>query len=168
MPRLYFRLFLIVLLVGCLHSSIASENPIFETLKMSNRDHWYSHFKTTVINTPQEYRDFLKSASIDPDQPHSFHNTVASLSAWVDTHTMVLIRHTESSGSTKVSFQVSQASPDTLLCKISRIPPGPCDIGTCDMAYYCFGIMGQRSLIKKVEVFVNDVLSDTILLPPAP
>ena len=65
---------------------------------------------------------------------------------------LVLLRHTEGSGSVKVEFGTPILKDQTLLCEIQgkAIPRGYG--GTADMAYYCFAVAVSKAHVSKVEL----------------
>ena len=65
---------------------------------------------------------------------------------------LVLLRHTEGSGSVRVAFETPVLSDRNLLCKIEGRPIPPGYGGTADMAYYCFAVAVSKAQVSKVEL----------------
>ncbi len=64
---------------------------------------------------------------------------------------LVLLRHTEGSGSVQVTFETPILQDTRLLCEIrGSIPHG--FLGTADMAYYCFAVAVFKSAVSQVEL----------------
>jgi hypothetical protein len=65
---------------------------------------------------------------------------------------LVLLRHSEGSGSVKVTFETPVLTDRNLHCEIRGhlFPPGYG--GTADMAYYCFAVAVSKAQVSQVEL----------------
>ena len=78
----------------------------------------------------------------------------ALLNAKVDfsKEALVLLRHTEGSGSVKVTFETPILKDRNLICEIQGKPIPPGYGGTGDMAYYCFAVAVSKAHVSQVEL----------------
>jgi hypothetical protein len=65
---------------------------------------------------------------------------------------LVLLRHTESSGSNRVTFEKPTLRNRVLTCRITR---KVAKLGSCDMAYYCFALALSKSAADTVELHIQ-------------
>lgn len=100
----------------------------------------------------------LDSFLADPAMQGGWNNrqafTDALMNAKVDfsKEALVLLRHTEGSGSVKVAFGMPVLKDRTLLCEIQGRPIPPGYGGTGDMAYYCFAVAVSKAHVSQVEL----------------
>lgn len=117
------------------------------------REHGYSNFETTVISTKEAYIEFLKegsqAAGLDWNERTMFVRALSGARLDFGRQSLVLIRHTEGSVSVRVEFEVGGIRRGRLQCKLTRTEP---EVGTDDLAAYCFAIVVDRDDVRTVEV----------------
>ena len=65
----------------------------------------------------------------------------------------MLLRHSEGSGSTQVKFHKPLLNQRVVNIKITRVEP---EVGTSDMAYYCFAVVVSKAKVDKINVLIQD------------
>jgi hypothetical protein len=91
--------------------------------------------KQSGWNNRQEFEDALRNAKVDFTK-----------------EALVLLRHSEGSGSVQVTFETPKLEARKLLCEIRGRPIPPGYGGTADMAYYCFAVAVSKSTVSQVEL----------------
>ncbi|MBA3514125.1 MAG: hypothetical protein H0T77_07115 [Pyrinomonadaceae bacterium] len=86
-------------------------------------------------NNRKEFEDALRNANLDFTK-----------------EALVLLRHTEGSGSVQVTFETPILQDRILLCEIRGKPIPPGYLGTADMADYCLAVAVSKSHISQVEL----------------
>ncbi len=94
-----------------------------------------SFLKKTSRHLGQEFEDALRNAKLDFTE-----------------EALVLLRHTEGSGSVQVVFETPILQDRKLLCQIRGKPIPPGYGGTADMADYCFAVAVSKSHVSQVEL----------------
>ena len=89
----------------------------------------------TGWNNRQGFEDALRNAGVDFAK-----------------EALVLLRHSEGSGSVQVTFETPILQGRNLLCEIRGKPIPPGYGGTADMAYYCFAVAVSKSQVSQVEL----------------
>jgi len=97
--------------------------------QVSKQEHW---------NRKKEFVEALKKAQIDFDK-----------------EALVLLRHTEGSGSIQVTFETPVLQKGNLLCTLKRDVP---EVGTADMAYYGFALAVNKS-VKAVVWKIDETVT---------
>jgi hypothetical protein len=146
-------------LSGCLFHGAKAEplaqNDKFRKIDIPPREHGYSSFDSQVIDNQATYEAFVATVR----QQDSWNDKAAFLQALTDAklnfdrEALVLLRHTEGSGSIQVKLEKLTAKAKRLSCSIARQVP---EIRTADMAYYCFALVVDKSGITEVELKVGD------------
>ena len=143
---------LVVLLAVTVH---AAQPNAFEIVPIPPREHGYNNFKTMVIHSQKELDALLKSvaqgAAMGWNDGAGVTKALKQAKLNFNQQELVLLRHTEGSGSVQVKFERPQLKKGTLICKISRKEP---EVGTADMAYYCFAVAVTKQEVKSVELHV--------------
>jgi hypothetical protein len=137
-----------VMLAMVLHPTTSA--PSFRVINIPQREFGYSHFESMAITTSEDLNAFLEEMS-----QLSWNNRQVFVDALLDAkidfnkEALVLLRHTEGSGSAQVSFDTPVLQDKTLLCEIRSEMTG---VGTADMAYHCFALAVSKSLVDKVQL----------------
>ncbi len=132
----------------------------FRQIQIPERENGYSIFDSQSITTKPEFEKFVKSIE-DADNfnnKDAFLSTLRNAKIEFGKDSLVLLRHSEGSGSTKVTLNPPQLKNKQLICKLER---KAAQIGTADMAYYCYAFAVSKSAIKEV-VFDNGRRTQTI------
>lgn len=128
----------------------------FRRLEIPKQRSHYSSFGSTVIRTQKEFQAFLDHRWAYPYLvPRRYRAAERSLTAAridFEKETLVLLRHTERSGSIRVALARPLVVNGVLACEVIREGYSL----TCDMAHYCFAFVVRNDLIKKVELRVGD------------
>jgi hypothetical protein len=155
MNRVKLIAFTLILSWFCIAISRAQESSgqqAFRLVSIPVREHGYSNFETVVIGSSDELATFISTNSFQKmmewNQRDKFLEAIKKADIDFRKESLVLIRDTEPSGSTIVSFGAPKLDSSVLICQIQRKVPA---FGTADMAYYCFGVVVSKS-IEKVRV----------------
>ena len=90
-----------------------------------------------------------------------FENAITNAKIDFSKENLVFLRHTETSGSVRIDFHLPVIENEKLISRIDRIQP---QIGTADMAYYCYAVaFSKKSGVTEVELRVPG--KKTIVLP---
>lgn len=143
---------LVISLAATVH---AAPPEAFKVVPIPKREHGYHNFKSMVIGSQQGLDAFLKSvaqgAAMGWNDGAGVTKALKQAKLDFNQQELVLLRHTEGSGSVQVKFEKPQLKKGTLICKINRKEP---EIGTADMAYYCFAVAVTKKDVKSVELHV--------------
>ena len=140
----------------------------FRMIPIPTRENGYSNFASVVLMSQKDLDSFLTNTSTQIGWNHRQEFENALLSAKVDfsKEALVLLRHTEGSGSVKVTFQTPVLQDRNLICEIRGKPIPPGYGGTGDMAYYCFAMAVSKTQIRQVELrAIKGGLSEILLAP---
>ena len=126
----------------------------FRIVPIQPREHGYSTFESIAIRSESELDAFLKDTAKKIGWNHRQVFEDALLNAKVDfsKEALVLLRHTEGSGSVKVDFETPVLKGRNLLCEIKGRPIPDGFGGTGDMAYYCFAVVVSKEQVNQVEL----------------
>lgn len=153
--------------LGVCHRDTGRRVQTIQNLPIPKEEHGYSNFESMVIATRDESNTFLATVSGGQDMGWNrradFEKQIAQANLDFSKETLVLLRHTEGSGSIQISFRPPTVTGKRVMCHIDRIEP---DFGTDDMAYYCFALAVDKAQIEEVELIVSG--KDQILLPVKP
>jgi hypothetical protein len=152
---------LLLVMVGCIIVSAsatnarAKETASSRIIPIPKREHGYSNFESTVITSQDDLDSFLPKKSKGKDMGWNsrkdFEKAIAEANLDFEREALVLLRHTEGSGSVQITFRESRLIKDKLVCQIDRKEPG---MGTADMAYYCFALAVVKTDVTQVELKV--------------
>ena len=128
--------------------------PSFRVIPIPRRDHGYNNFASIAFKSKEELDSFLKDPSLQIywNNRQEFENALHDAKVDFTKEALVLLRHTEGSGSVQVTFQTPVLQDTKLLCEIrgKAIPPGYG--ATADMAFYCFAVAVSKSAVSQVEL----------------
>jgi hypothetical protein len=123
----------------------------FRTININQREFGYSHFESMAITNEEDLNTFLEEMSqLGWNNRQQFVDALLNAKIDFNQEALVLLRHTEGSGSVSVSFETPVLQDKTLLCEIRGKFPG--GMGTADMAYHCFALAVSKSLVDKVRL----------------
>lgn len=152
----------LLLLAGCTQGDEGA--PSVRTIPIPKREHGYSNFDSTAIASQEALDRFLETGSkaekMGWNNRVDFDKALAAAGLNFDKEVLVLLRHTEGSGSVQVDFRPPTVEKDKVICRIDRREP---EVGTADMAYYCFALAVAKSGITGVELRVSG--REAIILP---
>jgi hypothetical protein len=139
------------------------ESKVFRLIPIPKREHGYGSMDSVVIRTKGDLAVFLKSIQGQTgwNNRMGFEDAISNAKVNFEKEALVLLRHTEGSGSVQVTFHKPAFRVKKLTCRITRKEP---EIGTADMAYYCFALAVSKSAISKVELQVAGRKSLVLLL----
>jgi hypothetical protein len=142
-----------VMLAMVLHpGALNKESAVpFRTINIYQREFGYSNFESMAITTGEDLNAFLEEMSqLGWNNRQAFVDALRNAKIDFNHEALVLLRHTEGSGSVGVSFETPVLQGKTLICEIRGEPP--LGAGTADMAYHCFAIAVSKSLVDKVQL----------------
>jgi len=149
---LFWSLLLAMLLPTGLSTTKTSEP--FRVIPIPKRENGYSNFASIAFMSQDEFDSFIKrtSTQIGWNNRQVFEDALRNAKVDFNQEALVLLRHSESSGSVQVTFEPPTLENKKLLCEIQgkAIPPG--FGGTADMAYYCFAVAVSKSAVRQVEL----------------
>jgi len=123
----------------------------FRTINILPRELGYSHFDSMAITTAEDFNAFLEQTSdLGWNNRQEFVDALRDAKIDFNQEALVLLRHTEGSGSVQVSFETPVLKDKTLVCEIRGEPLN--GAGTGDMAYYCFALAVSKSLVDRVQL----------------
>ena len=129
---------------------VAPKSESFRTINIYQRELGYSHFDSMAITTSEDFNTFLEQTSdLAWNARQEFVDALRNAKIDFNQEALVLLRHTEGSGSARVSFETPVLKDKTLLCEIRSEFSG---MGTADMAYHCFALAVSKSLVDKVQL----------------
>ena len=109
-----------------------------------------------MLDSQKQLEDFVKEGEAQAKK--SWNNRGGFLKALTEAkvnyrkESLILIRHTERSGSIVVRFARPKLEGEKLVCTIQRDVPYEC---TDDMAEYCFAVAVDKVTVKQIEVWVS-------------
>lgn len=126
----------------------------FRVLDIPKEEDGYQFLESQVFGSHEQFDIFLKNVESQEywNNKADFLKVMEKAKVDFSNEALVLIRHTEGSGSTQVSFPECQLQGEKLVCKIQRISP---EAGTADMAFYCFGLIVEKGEVKQIEIWTN-------------
>jgi hypothetical protein len=126
----------------------------FRIIPIQKRENGYSNFASIAFMTQNDLDSFLSdtSAQIGWNNRQEFEDALRNAKLDFTQEALVLLRHSEGSGTVRVTFETPILQDGKLLCEIrgKSIPPGYG--GTADMAYYCFAVAVSKSQVSQVEL----------------
>jgi hypothetical protein len=132
--------------------SAAQERPPFRLIPIPNREHGYGNFESIALNSKAEFDSFIAGTSKQGgwNSHAAFVDALRNANIDFTREALVLLRHTEGSGTVRVTFETPTLVKRKLVCQIrgKALTGG----GTMDMAYYCFAVVVSRSAVSEVEL----------------
>lgn len=129
------------------------DDASFRIVPIPKEEHGYSNFESTVITSQGELDKFLQKESKGQDTGWNnradFEKALAQARLNFDREALVLLHHTEGSGSVAVNFRQPRVKARRLICRIDTEKP---EVGTADMAYYCFALAVSKADVEAVEL----------------
>jgi hypothetical protein len=117
------------------------------------RDGVYEEFETTTITTDKGLKDFIQRGGKEYEWAakywEAFGKTLTDAKVDFKTQALVLVRHSEPSGSIRVRHELTEEKDGVLRVTIRRKEPS---LGTWDMAYYCWAYVVPKERELKVWV----------------
>jgi hypothetical protein len=126
----------------------------FRIIPIQKRENGYSNFASIAFMSKDDLDSFLKKTStqIGWNNRQEFEDALRNAKLDFTKEALVLLRHTEGSGSVQVTFETPILQARRLLCEILGKPIPPGYAGTADMAYYCFAVAVSKSAVSQVEL----------------
>lgn len=143
--------------------SQAADVGVARMIAIPAQEHGYSNFETMVIRSQAEFDQFLKQVSAQPawNEQAKFTQALSQAKLDFNKELLVLIRRDEGSGSVRLTFHNPSVDGKKVICKVDRQAP---EIGTADMAYYCFALAVTKDGATAVELQVQGAQVVTIPL----
>ncbi len=137
--------------------------PPFRQIAIPSPDNGYDRFSTMIIDSQKELDSFLEPwTGAGWRARGEFADALRAASVDFDRQALVLVRHTERSGSVPVTLSPPVLAGRTLIIEVHR---RPVTIGTADMAYYCYAFAVSRQQVQRVEMRVFSGSKETSLAP---
>jgi hypothetical protein len=145
-------LLLAMLLPAGLVTTKTSES--FRVIPISKRENGYSNFASIAFTSQDELDSFIRrtSTQIGWNQRQGFEDALRKAKVDFSQEALVLLRHTEPSGSVQVTFETPTLEGRKLVCAIRGKPIAPGSAGTADMAHYCLAVVVSKSAVTQVEL----------------
>jgi hypothetical protein len=126
----------------------------FRIIPIPIRETGYSNFASIVFMSKKDLDSFLTDTStqIGWNNRQGFEDALLNANLDFSKEALVLLRHTEGSGSVQVTFETPILQDRNLLCEIRGRPIPPGYAGTGDMAYYCFAVALSKAQVSQVEL----------------
>ena len=140
----------------------------FRVIPIPPREHGYGNFETIAFMSQKDLESFLadKPMQMGWNQRQAFEDALRNAKLDFSKEALILLRHTEGSGSVKVEFKTPVLKGRKLLCEIQGKPIPPGYGGTADMAYYCFAVAVSKVHVREVELQATQGGFSTRRLPP--
>lgn len=135
--------------------SIDDSAQSFRIIPIPARDYVYGYFKSTVIMSQKDLDSFLAATTsrrAPLNKSRGFEAALINAKFDFSKEALVLLRHTENSGSVKVEFETPVLRDRTLHCEINGIPIRPGYGGTGDIAELCYAVAVSKAHVSKVEL----------------
>jgi hypothetical protein len=134
--------------------STTDSSESFRVVAIPMRDTGYSNFDSVAFTSRADFDAFIKRSTtqLGWNNRKEFEEAIGNAKVDFTREALVLLRHTESSGSVQVAFETPIVKDRKLVCQIlgRAIPSGYG--GTSDMAYYCFAVVVSKSAVAEVEL----------------
>ena len=117
-----------------LHSVSANEiGSVFRIINIPARQHGYKNIQTQILQSNEQFENVFLNANIDYSKEN-----------------VAILCDVQGSGSNQVIFNkpIFNQYTSTLECSIKV---NLAEIGTCDMAYYCFAVAFDKKKVKNVS-----------------
>jgi len=132
----------------------AAEEGDVRAIAIPAQEHGYSNFETMVIASQADLDEFMKTVGDQSgwNEQEKFTKAIAEANLDFEKEQLVLIRHDEGSGSVQLTFHKPTVDGMKVVCKIDRKAP---EIGTADMAFYCYALAVAKRGPTHVELQVE-------------
>lgn len=134
-------------------------------IPIPKEEHGYSNFETTVIGSQLELDMFLEKTSHSQNMAWNnrtaFEKALAQAKVDFNRELLLLIRHTEGSGSVQINFLEPRLKNRRVICRIDR---KEMEGGTAVMAYYAFALAIIKADVTEVEIQVSGRKASVLLL----
>lgn len=132
----------------------------FKQISVPARENGYASFSSQAITSKPEFDKFIKSIESAQffNDKEAFLEKLRSANLVFGKESLILLRHDEGSGSTQVKLNTPQLKDKQLICKLER---KPAQMGTADMAYYCYAFAVSKASVKEI-VFDTGKRTQTI------
>ena len=139
----------------------------FRVIPIPTRENGYSNFESIAFMSRAAMDSFLTdtSAQLGWNNRQLFEDALLNARVDFSKEALVLLRHTEGSGSVQVTFGTPALQDRNLVCEIQGRPIPPGYGGTADMAYYCFAVVVSKAQVSQVELQAFQGLSERRLAP---
>ena len=133
--------------------SVDDSASSFRIIPIPTRENGYSKFASMVFMSKKDLDSFLtKTTHVGWNKRQAFEDALLNAKLDFSKEALVLLRHSEGSGSVKVAFETPILDDRNLLCEIRGTPIPPGFGGTGDMAYYCFAVAVSKAQVSQVEL----------------
>jgi hypothetical protein len=140
---------------------LAGEPKPFRIIPIPHEQGFYSLIPSMVISSQKELNHFLvKYQGVGPDLGYDQQGFIEAITAAkidFNREALVLLQHTEGSGTPQVTFAEPMLKAHRLIC---RIEVESVQEGNCMMAYYCFALAVSKEQIREVEQQYNQASVD--------
>ncbi len=158
-----FALFSLLFFTGCNGSSDENTPQLanaFKQLTIPMREHGYSNFETTVIDTTTALTEFLNDVNLQEhwNDKATFIRALENEIINLETKNLILYRSTEGSGSIALRPLEPIKDGNNLLVTVIRDVPA---IGTADMSYNCLAYIIDKNI--SAMIFHVDDKDETVL-----
>lgn len=129
----------------------------YRLIPITKREHGYNNFPTQLISSSEELKSFKSQVAKHEGWNNKSAFTKALTAAEVDfaKEALMLVRHTEGSGSIPVSLAIPKpVESGLLISNVQRSPLKSGMSGTADMAYYCYALVVSKALVRKIQLQV--------------
>lgn len=144
----------------------ADESAPFRMIPIPPEEHGYGNFESMVIATPSELEAFMQAGAVEQDLAWNnradFEDALKRAALDFDRESLVLLRHTEGSGSVRVNLLKPHVVDRRLVFQIERAEP---EIGTTVMAYYCFALAVAKGAVDSVALEATGRTPVVLTLP---
>lgn len=126
----------------------------FRIIPIPARENGYGSFESIVFMSKRDLDSFLTNTStqIGWNNRRGFEDALLNARVDFSKEALVLLRHDEGSGSTRVTFETPILQGRTLVAEIQGKPIPPGYGGSTDMAYYCFAVAVSKARVSQVEL----------------
>lgn len=151
--------FLMIAVIACAVTRLATaddapKSESFRRIPIPKREHGYGSSKSMVIHTQAELDAYLKTIQAQNawNNRKGFVDAITNAKVDFAKEALVLLFHTEGSGSVQITFKKPVIKSKSLMCTVTRKAP---ETGTADMAYYCFALAVSKTDVSTVTLAVK-------------
>jgi hypothetical protein len=137
-----------------LGQSTIESGQAFRVIPIPKKENGYGGFETIAFMSKSDLDRFLKETATQIGWNHrkEFEDALRNANVDFSKEALVLLRHTEGSGSVRVAFEPPVLQGRNLICEILGKPIPPGYGGTADMAYYCFAVAVSKAQVSQVKL----------------